>query len=66
MECTWDMLIENDCGKSAMMTSELLDRESPLIIGMDVQSYCNTLIIDKTSRFVLQRPNDTSKRTFLT
>lgn len=58
----WDLMVEDGYGKPNVMKFDLVEGKSPLIIGLDVKRYADTLNRGEPPRIVFRRPFDTSDR----
>lgn len=63
---TWDLYVIDANGRNTTLTFDLVDGESPLLIGLDVKRHSDTINIDGHSRIVIKRPHDEKPRVFLT
>lgn len=59
---TWDLMVEDVYEKPTVLKFELVEGKSPLIIGLDVKRYEETLNRVESTRIVFRRPSDTSER----
>lgn len=60
------MLIEYVNRKPNKVTFDLMQGESPLIMGHDVKQYSNTVNLAESPTTTFWRPMDTCERTFFT
>lgn len=63
---SWDLMVEDMDGKPTMLTFDLVEGRSPLIIGLDVKRHADTMNRAETPSIVFRRPCDTSDRSFYT
>lgn len=59
-------MVEDTCGKPTMLTFDLVEGESPLIVGLDIKRYADTLNRHEPPLIIFKRPTDTSERSFST
>ena len=64
--CTWTLTTFDLHGKPTSFTFDLVLGNDPLLIGLDVSEYTNTLNLEQEPCVVMQRPCDKSRRTFNT
>lgn len=64
--CSWTLTIHDVTGKPTALTFDLVQGNSPLIVGMDVRAYCNTYNLGDQKYISLKRPTDTQQRTLFT
>ena len=63
---TWDLSVNDINSKHTVMTFDLVEGFSPIIVGLDVKRLSDTVNRQTPSFIVFQRPTDTGERTFHT
>ena len=63
---TWDLTINDINGKPTLISFDLVNGRSPLLVGLDIKRYADTLNRTTPSTLVFKRPEDTTERKFHT
>lgn len=61
---TWNMVEMDTRNQSTAIAFDLVEGESPLIVGMDVKRYADTYNKTRPPTIVIKRPSDTAERVF--
>lgn len=59
IKLSWDLLNENTLGKLTMLNFYIMDGESPLIVGLDVNIFADTMNRGEPAGIIFQSPGDT-------
>ena len=62
----WRVTVNDIHGNPTAFVFDLVDGESPLIVGLNLKKHADTLNRARPPRICFQRPCDTSERTFYT
>lgn len=64
--CIWNLTVLDNNGKSTELSFELVEGESPLIVGLDTKEHADTLNRSHPRKIIFQRPCDRSPREMYT
>lgn len=64
--CSWDLKVSDAHGKPTTFTFDLVEGESPLILGLDVKRFANTDNLAAPPYIRFKRPQDIDTRVFHT
>ncbi len=63
---TWTLVVQDSGNRPTAIKFDLVNGESPLIVGLDVKRYSDTINTTKPSWIEFKRPSDTAARRFFT
>lgn len=63
---SWNLTINDLNKKSTVFVFDLVEGDSPLIIGLDIRRYCNTDNLSKPSTISFKMPTDLHVKSFYT
>jgi len=66
IECSWTLTLFDLNGRQTSLTFDLVQGRSPLILGLDVKEFSNTLNLKENPYIEFKRPFDTATRMFRT
>lgn len=66
VKCSWSVTTHDIKGLPTTLTFDLVDGESPLILGLDVKRYANTYNLSSPPYVEFRRPSDNRPRKILT
>lgn len=66
IRCSWTLTVLDAEGKPLSLTFDLVSGDSPLIVGLDVTQYTNTMNLSRPRYVTFHRPEDKSPRRMLT
>lgn len=65
IECSWTLTLHDIDGQPTSFTFDLVEGDSPLLLGLDIKQHSNTMNITTPRYIKFKRPEDKSPRRFV-